>query len=73
METWYLLGKGINFIPIKNEWEKVSDLDGFIYVWTKDSKSSPWVDSEDAKENHEQNKNNFKDKLITQLKRYLNG
>lgn len=71
LEVGYLQGKWINFIQIKNEWEKVSDLDGFIYVSSRDTKSKPWTPLESAAWSHEKNQDNFKEKLIVQLKRYI--
>ena len=71
LEVGYLQGKWIPFIQIKNEWEKVSDLDWFIYVSSKDSKSKPWIPLDSAVGVHEKNQDDFKGKLITQLKRYI--
>ncbi|EKD44433.1 MAG: hypothetical protein ACD_71C00132G0005 [uncultured bacterium (gcode 4)] len=71
LEVGYLQAKNIPFIQIKNEWEKVSDLDWFIYVGSKDSRNKPWMPSEKATTTHEGNQNKFKENLIIQLKRYL--
>ena len=71
LEVGFLLGKNINFIPIIEEGEKISDLDGFIKVSSKDSVSKPWVDNKKAKTIHSDNKDKFKDKIKEQLERYI--